>query len=209
MTVVWSKVQELEYDVEVDGVTISVGDGRATFEASKIATVSAEQSEAFISSVALFSIFAASTKEDKLYLRLSPAWRDVYKNLLEARQSRIDAADRDRVKYFQSMIQDRLDDEESEGVVLTSRFRARNQAAASSNSSASGQNTPPAIHDSLKELWHNKASTYAFQYMLSARANLPVFAYRQMILSTIDQHQVTIICGETGQYFSLRLSLLF
>ena len=208
MTVVWSKVQELEYDVEVDGVTISVGDGRATFEASKIATVSAEQSEAFISSVALFSIFAASAKEDKagcptLQLYSSPAWRDVYKNLLEVRQSRIDAADRDRVKYFQSMIQDRLDDEESEGVVLTSRFRARNQAAASSNSSASGQNTPPAIHDSLKELWHNKASTYAFQYMLSARANLPVFAYRQMILSTIDQHQVTIICGETGQYFFL------
>ena len=43
-----------------------------------------------------------------------------------------------------------------------------------------------------------KASTNAFQHMLSGRAMLPVFAFRQAILSTIDKHQVTIICGETG-----------
>ena len=198
ITVMWAKVQDIEYDTEITGVTASVAESRVTFESSSIATVSAEQSEAFISTVAIFGIFAASTKEDKVYLRLSPVWRDLYKSLLEVRQSRIDAFDRERVKYFQSLIRDQLEDEESEGVVLTSRFRARNQAAAGSGTSTPRQHSPPRIFDSLKELWFNKSSTPGFQYMLQGRATLPVFGYRQMILSTIDQHQVTIICGETG-----------
>ncbi|KAF1967534.1 P-loop containing nucleoside triphosphate hydrolase protein [Bimuria novae-zelandiae CBS 107.79] len=197
-TIVWSKEQDLEYDKEIAGVIATTTGSRAIFEASTIATVSSEQSEGFVSTVALFSLFAASTKEEKVYLRLSPVWRDLYRELFDVRKSRIDSFDRDRVKYFRSIIQDQLDDEESEGVVLTGRFKARNQAATSSSPSTSGQNTPPRIFDSLKELWYNKASTNSFQYMLAGRATLPVYAFRQMILSTIDQHQVTIICGETG-----------
>jgi ATP-dependent RNA helicase DHX29 len=200
LTVFWSKDQDLEYDTEVVGVASSISGQRATFQAMSIATVTVEQSEGFISTVALFSIFAASAKEEKVYLRLPPAWRDLYRDLLDIRRSRIDASDRDKIKYFRSLVQDQLEDEDAEGIVLTSRFRARNQAAASSGSSASGQNTPPQIFESLKELWYNKASTHSFQYMLAGRATLPVFAYRQMILSTIDKHQVTIVCGETGKY---------
>lgn len=198
MIVVWAKDQDLEYDTEIIGVTASTNGTRAVFEANSIATVTLEQSEGYISTVALFSIFAASAKEEKVYLRLPPVWRDLYRDLLDSRRSRIDAHDREKIKYFRGLVQDQLEDEESEGVVLTSRFRARNQAAASSNSSASGQNTPPQIFDSLKDLWYTKASTQSFQYMLAGRMTLPVFAYRQMILSTIDKHQVTIVCGETG-----------
>lgn len=198
MIVVWAKDQDLEYDTEIIGVTASTNGTRAVFEANSIATVTLEQSEGYISTVALFSIFAASAKEEKVYLRLPPVWRDLYRDLLDIRRSRIDAHDREKIKYFRGLVQDQLEDEESEGVVLTSRFRARNQAAASSNSSASGQNTPPQIFDSLKDLWYTKASTQSFQYMLAGRMTLPVFAYRQMILSTIDKHQVTIVCGETG-----------
>ncbi|KAK7180896.1 hypothetical protein DPSP01_000632 [Paraphaeosphaeria sporulosa] len=198
LTVVWSKDQDLEYDTEVVGVTSSINGNRATFEATSIATISIEQSEGFISTVALFSVFAASAKEEKVYLRLPPTWRDLYRDLLDTRRCRIDASDRDKIKYFRSLVQDQLEDEEAEGVVLTSRFRARNQAAASSSSSASGQNTPPQVFESLKELWFNKASTHSFQYMLQGRATLPIFAYKEMIVSTIDKHQVTIVCGETG-----------
>jgi ATP-dependent RNA helicase DHX29 len=34
--------------------------------------------------------------------------------------------------------------------------------------------------------------------MLPGRMNLPVFGYRDSILSTVEKNQVTIICGETG-----------
>ncbi|KAL1597322.1 hypothetical protein SLS60_008906 [Paraconiothyrium brasiliense] len=202
LTVLWAKDQDFEYDTEIAGASCNVSGRRVTFEATDIATVSVEQSEGYISTVALFSIFAASAKEEKVYLRLPPAWRDFYRDLLDSRRSRIDASDRERIKYFRSLVQDQLEEEETEGVVLTSRFRARNQAATSSSSSASGQITPPQTFDSLRDLWYRKASTESFQYMLAGRTTLPVFAYRQMILSTIDKHQVTIVCGETAQRVS-------
>ncbi|KAJ4303227.1 hypothetical protein N0V90_002120 [Kalmusia sp. IMI 367209] len=198
LTIVWSKEQDMEYDTEINGINSIFNGSQVAFKATTIATISIEQSEGFVSTAAIFSMFAASAKEEKIYLRLPPVWRDLYRDLLENRQTRIDAADRDSIKHFRSLIQDQLDNEESEGVVLTSRFRARNQAAANSSASSSGQITPPQILDGLKEVWFNKSCTNSFQHMLSGRMTLPVYAYRQVILSTIDQNQVTIICGETG-----------
>jgi ATP-dependent RNA helicase DHX29 len=117
---------------------------------------------------------------------------------LERRKIRIDSVDRDTIKYYRSLIQDQLESEESDGVVLTSRFKMRNQAAVGVNTTSSGQSTPVRSLDSLKDVWYKKASTASYQHMLSGRATLPVFGFRQSILATIDQNQVTIICGETG-----------
>lgn len=198
LSVTWSKEQDIEYDTEVHGVNVIINGLQAIFEATTVAAVSVEQSEGFVSTSAMFSMFAASAKEEKVYLRLSPVWRDLYRDLLEVRRSRIDASDRETIKYFRGLIQDQLENEESEGVVLTSRFRARNQAAANSSASSSGQVTPPRNLESLKELWFAKASMNSFQHMLVGRMSLPVYMYREAILTTIDQNQVTIICGETG-----------
>jgi ATP-dependent RNA helicase DHX29 len=194
----WSREQDVEYDTNIADIISTISTTQAKFEASTLAAVSVEQSEGFISTAALFSISAASSKEEKVYLRLPSNWKDVYRAYLEHRKTRIDAADRDAVKYFRSLIEDQLENEESDGVVLTSRFKARNQAATTPSSSSSGQNTPRLAFEGLRELWMQKSSTNSFQYMLAARSTLPVFGFRQSILSTIDHNQVTIICGETG-----------
>jgi ATP-dependent RNA helicase DHX29 len=198
LTIVWSKELNDEYDCNISGVACTVSAAGANFEATTVAAVSIEQSENFIATAALFSLCAPSSKEEKIYLRLPPNWRDLYRDLLECRKTRIDAIDRDTIKYLRSLIQDQLENEESDGVVLTSRFKMRNQAAASSSTSSSGHNTPLRSFDGLKDVWNQKASTVAYQRMLSGRATLPVFGFRQSILATIDKHQVTIICGETG-----------
>jgi ATP-dependent RNA helicase DHX29 len=163
-------------------VSCTVSATRINFEATTIAAISVEQSENFIATAALFSLCAPSTKEEKIYLRLPPNWRDLYRDLLERRKIRIDSVDRVTIKYYRSLIQDQLENEESDGVVLTSRFKMRNQAAVGANTTSPGQNTPVRTLDSLKDVWYK----------------LPVFGFRQSILATIDQNQVTIICGETG-----------
>lgn len=198
LTIFWSKELNDEYDCEIAGVVCTVSASRANYEATSVAAISIEQSENFIATAALFGLCAPSTKEEKIYLRLPPNWRDLYRDLLECRKTRIDSMDRDTIKYFRSLIQDQLENEESDGVVLTSRFKMRNQAAASSSTSSSGHNTPLRSFDGLKDVWNQKASTPAYQRMLSGRATLPVFGFREPILATIDKHQVTIICGETG-----------
>jgi ATP-dependent RNA helicase DHX29 len=196
--VVWSKDQDTEYEKDVDGVLCTLRTLRITFTAATIAAVSVEQSEGFISTVALFSLFVSSPKEEKLYLRLPTNWRELYREYLEQRKTRIDAEDRETIQRLRSLIQEQLDTEESEGIVLINRFKLRNQATSNSSTSNSGRLTPLPVNEGLRNFWWQKASTPAYQLMLLKRANLPVFGFRASILSTIDQNQVTIICGETG-----------
>ncbi|KAE8862961.1 hypothetical protein PTNB29_05523 [Pyrenophora teres f. teres] len=198
VTIAWSKDDDIEYDVEIAGVTISRYKKQMTFAATDAAAVSVEQSESYISVAALFSISATSTKEEKVYLRLPSNWRDVYREFLERRKTRLDAIDRDAIRHYRSIIEEQIENEESDGVVLTNRFKMRNQAATSSSTSNSGYNTPVRQHDGLRELWAMKASAPSYQHMLVGRMNLPVFGFKESILSTVDKNQVTIICGETG-----------
>lgn len=198
LTISWSRAQATDFDTNIDGIFAAISPKRSSFEASTIAAISVEQSEGFISTVALFSICAPLSKEEKVFLRLSSNWRDVYRNFLEHRKARLDAADREKIKYIRSIIQDQLENEESDGVVLTSRFKARNQQAVASSASSSGQNTPRQAFEGLRELWLQKSSAPSYQHMLTGRSSLPVYGFRESILATIDQHQITIICGETG-----------
>ncbi|KAJ8118177.1 hypothetical protein OPT61_g780 [Boeremia exigua] len=198
VTITWSKDLEIEYDTEIPGVNTVLRGIQVAFEADTIAAVGTDQSEGFISTVALFSISVASTKEEKVYLRLSSNWKDVYREMLEYRKDRLDADDREAVRYYRSIVQDQIENEESDGVVLTNRWKSRNQAGTSSSPSNSGYNTPVAENHGFRELWAQKAATPSYQHMLVGRINLPVYGFRDSILSTIDKNQVTIICGETG-----------
>jgi ATP-dependent RNA helicase DHX29 len=198
LTISWSKSQDIEYDEDVPGVTTSVRYVQAKYEATDIATVSAEQSESYIATAALFSISVAIPKEEKVYLRLPSNWRELYREFMDHRKTRIDASDRDAVKHYRSIVLDQIENDESDGVVLTSRFRMRNQAAVSSSATNSGYSTPVRELDSLRDLWAHKVSAPSFQRMLVGRQNLPVYGFREAILSTIDKNQITIICGETG-----------
>ncbi|RAR03117.1 atp-dependent rna helicase a [Stemphylium lycopersici] len=198
LTINWSKDNDIEYDTEIAGVTSTPYRRQVTFAAVDIATVSVDQSESYISVAALFSISAASPKEEKVYLRLPSNWRELYREFLERRRTRIDAADRESIKHYRSVIQDQVENEESDGVVFTNRFKMRNQAATGSSASNSGYSTPVRQHDGFRELWAAKASTPSYQHMLVGRSNLPVFGFKESILSTVDKNQVTIICGETG-----------
>lgn len=198
LTISWSKNQEIEYDVDVPGIGAFIRQSQAKYEANSVAAISVEQSESYISTAALFSISAASPKEEKIYLRLPSNWRDLYREFLEHRKNRIDTADREAIKYYRSIVTDQIETEESDGVVLTNRFKLRNQAAVSSSASNSGYNTPIREVEGLVEVWTQKASTPSYQRMLVGRKNLPVYGFRESILSTIDKNQITIICGETG-----------
>jgi ATP-dependent RNA helicase DHX29 len=198
LTINWTKPQDIDYDQDITGVTCDLQPSRASFTATTVATVSTDQSESYISTSALFSLCVASSKDEKIHLRLPPTWRDHYRDMLERRKNRIDEQDRNTISQLRSLIQDQLENEESDGIVLTSRFKMRNQATASSTTSNSGKHTPQPANETLVDLWRQKSATALYQEMLRGRMNLPVFGFRSSILSTIDQHQVTIICGETG-----------
>ena len=154
------------------------------------------QSEAFVSTAALFVIFALSPKEEKAHLRLPPIWRDLWVEMLRARQDEDDASDRETLRDLRKLIT------ESRSVGIDGTKPTISKTTASTDkrnefdtpSFKGGQTSP----DSMKAIWCQKSSTSSYKGMLSARKTLPIWQFRHQIIDAIEHHQVIIICGQTG-----------
>ncbi|KAK4990405.1 hypothetical protein LTR50_002580 [Elasticomyces elasticus] len=170
-----------------------------------IATPDQAQSESYIATVALFLVFSSSPREEKAYLKLPPAYRDLWAELVALKQDKVDATDRENVRELRQLIrlqETRDDDEADDEHVLRNAIMRRNKgiSGTSTPNSVGGDGEQPShnVSQGLKDLWARKASTASFQRMLLARMNLPMFQFRSTALSAIEENQVVIICGETG-----------
>ena len=141
---------------------------------SSIATSTKKSAEAYIATIALFSIFNL-TKEDKTHLKLPPIWRDVWTELASARKEEIDAADRVAIKELRSHVRKRHDQEEEDGVILSGAFRGRvtNRNVADNGDEASHDrmNRPANNPAYYQKIWHEKSTTPKFQNMLVSSKN--------------------------------------
>jgi ATP-dependent RNA helicase DHX29 len=134
-----------------------------------IATPNKDQSKAYIATVALFAVFG-STKEEKVFMRLPPTWKDLWTELAEARKNQLDAEDRTVVKALRALVRQRLDQEEEEGVVIQSAFKGRgaNRNGNGYNDQASldrvhGHSISPEFY---QRIWFEKANSPRFRHML-------------------------------------------
>lgn len=194
VTISWTKAQEAVLDAA--HVAVHQQHLSTTFIMTSIAAIDAVQSEAFISVVALFCIFSTSPKEEKVHLKLAPAWRDVWQELAVAQKNKQDSADRADLKRLRGIIREQQERDEEDGVVIAQPTRLRDtQVQRSDLDRAPAQMTP---NDHFKDLWASKASSNSYQAMLPVRTSLPIFGFKEQITSAIDSHQIIILCGETG-----------
>ncbi|KAI9772082.1 MAG: hypothetical protein M1840_001370 [Geoglossum simile] len=202
LIIIWSKDQPSLHPSPLSSI-ISISEPRSmSFEMITVSAPDLAQSEAYISVAALFLIFHSPQKEEKVYLRLPSVWRDLWGEFLETYNERINEADRDELRDIKALVQNKLDNEDNEGVILTSAFQKRNATAddkgiitqKDTSVDTYGNQTP----ERLKEIWRQKSSTYNFQKMLNSRTRLPMWNFKEEVLTAIDRQQVVIICGETG-----------
>lgn len=194
----WSKPQDVPFPISLDMVTHK-SNPYATFASmDTIATPTPQQAESYISTLALFLISAQNSKESKAYLRLPAVWRELWTEFATVRKQQEDEADKITVRHLKKIMQENTGKSEDD-VVLADNFRKRNGAA---NRMESPLRHRPADHvepaERLTKLWMDKASTPAFQHMLSSRTNLPIWGFKRDILDTLATHQAIIICSETG-----------
>lgn len=181
---------------------------RTTFTAIRVATPDSAQSEAYIATVALFVIFSASPKEEKAHLRLPPAFRDLWDELVTAKQDHGDSADREILKELRILIDRHKPSEgDSDGDVVLYNSRLRSTAASAVDTPVPELDAINGLKSSqeLKDMWSSKVAAPSYQKMLSSRMNLPIFLYRDAILDAIDQHQVSILVSQTGSGKSTQL----
>ena len=161
-----------------------------------IATRDNGQSEAYVATVALFLIFAASTKEEKVYLRLPAIWRDLWSEFVVANKEQSDASDRQSLREIRKIIADHAQQAHKQ---LEPNYQVEEKGAKRDAVGAScSVNGPLQFKEDLKNLWVSKASALSFQRMVLSRQGLPIWNFKANILDAIEANRVVIICGETG-----------
>jgi ATP-dependent RNA helicase DHX29 len=167
-----------------------------------ISTPDAAQSESYVATAALFIIFSSSSREEKVFLRLPPAWRELWVEFVAVKKELSDEADREAIRKFRDAIRAKRDREEEDGVILTTAFRRRGmQSTPNDTGDESGPDKsakPSVVQEALRQVWVNKANSPSYQRMLQSRMQLPMWAFKDKVLETIDKEQIVIICGETG-----------
>ncbi|KAI9370426.1 P-loop containing nucleoside triphosphate hydrolase protein [Aspergillus egyptiacus] len=196
LEVKWSKPQDPPSPFSQEAVTYKSSSYATFVSMDKIATPTSQQAESYASTFALFILFPQNSKEGKAYMRLPAAWRDLWTEFAEAKKVQDDESDKQVVKDLRKLIQENHGAFEDD-VVLADNFRRRNGTPKHSRSPVRGmRDTGP--NDQLPRIWMEKSSTPAFQYMVQGRMNLPIWEFKNEILSTLETHRALIICSETG-----------
>ncbi|MCJ1285704.1 hypothetical protein MMC26_005045 [Xylographa opegraphella] len=199
VTIRWSRAQDVSAETSVPGVVLRADSRNTKVEMIEISTPDSVQSEAYVSVVSLFIIFAGSPKEEKTHLRLPSVWKDLWDEFAEGRKERLAAVDRAELKEIRTIIE--AVEEENRGLEQSASSPGEHEVVAVQGIDVTL--TPqtgfsPVNPESLTMLWASKASSPLYDSMLKSRMTLPIWNFKSELLESIETHQVVIICGETG-----------
>jgi ATP-dependent RNA helicase DHX29 len=196
--VIWSRPQDAPDETSLPGIICRYDERTVIIEMSTISTPDKMQSEAFISVVGLFLLFAPYSKEEKVFMRLPAVWRDLWTEFSQLRQQRIYLEDRTEVQEIRKLVDSlwKVDQEERSSALSKDKEVARNE-----------QDLDNVVKlkldlgldpSSLASLWASKVASPLYQRMLEGRMQLPMWYFKEQMLQAVDTNQVVIICGETG-----------
>lgn len=195
----WSKPQEIPFQLAVDSITHK-SNAVATFVSmDSLATPNSQQAEGYVSTLALFILFPQNSKEGKSYLRLPAVWRDLWSEFAILKKTQEDEMDKRTIKELKLLVQENQGTFEDD-VVLSDNFRKRNGVGSKPGTpfKVPARDSYTGPEEQLKDAWSAKSSTPSYQRMMKGRMNLPIWNFKDEILSTLDTHRVLIICSETG-----------
>ncbi|KAL8672099.1 MAG: hypothetical protein Q9168_003431 [Polycauliona sp. 1 TL-2023] len=165
----------------------------------------AVQSEAYVSTAALFLIFSPVPKEEKVSLRLPPIWKDFWVSLSTMKKNNDSAIDREELREIRNLLDSSASGTEKDEDLEQISRPAKSDAPPGPKqelhlANEHQQGTPKGTEntDEIKSIWTSKSATPSFRNMLRQRKNLPIWSFKEQILQTISGHQTVIVCGETG-----------
>ena len=195
-------MQETTIAMPIDKIVFQSEPRSMKIEMTSISCPTEAQSEAYISTVAMFLIFASSPQEEKVHLRLPSTWRDLWNELSQWKKDQDEAADRHVLREIRSMITEHDQRggnlEELSNAVTTVNPNQEPTAAAGHQQQGNDFIPPTVKSDDIKALWASRLCTPSYQHMLTSRRSLPIWNFKDELLDAISHNPVVIICGETG-----------
>ncbi|KAL7274738.1 hypothetical protein RUND412_002346 [Rhizina undulata] len=182
-------------------VTIKTGPRRSTIlSMSSLAAFSKDQAEGYIATYALFRI--CFKKEEKLYLRLPTIWRSVWFEFVEEERLASERQERILLKRLKPLLG--VSAIEGEALEIKGKFPKERKAVKDTGNDGNGKSgwersmEVETVKDGIKEDWRHRSQTPEYLQMLQHRQQLPMWAFKDVVLRAIEHEQVVIICGETG-----------
>ncbi|KAG7286818.1 hypothetical protein NEMBOFW57_009135 [Staphylotrichum longicolle] len=199
----WSKPQEIPLSPETSELEIYTSPTQFVYKMISIATPDAKQSEAFIATTALFCIFGASAKDEKVALRLPATWKDLWSEYAEAKKNKADEADRTVLRHLRDLVRKRMEQELEDGVLIQG-FKGRGQSKNQTDSDHSDQERAkrqPYGPEYYQNIWLQKSSSPKFQQMLSTQ--VPSFLLEHELL---QGKSCKIYCTEPRRISAISLA---
>ncbi|EXJ80316.1 hypothetical protein A1O1_08458 [Capronia coronata CBS 617.96] len=163
-----------------------------------MAAASSAQSEAYVCALGLFLVSSLGAKEQKATTRLPTVWRDLIKDLNEAKQRVMDEEHKTSLRRIRELIHETQERMKQVQTQTASTDRGKQQGVVAERRRL--QRPKPAKLDPEEILkgWESRTARPAFQEMLQVRRQLPVHQFKDMILSCVGDNAVSVICAETG-----------
>ncbi|KAI4148651.1 MAG: hypothetical protein LQ341_001511 [Variospora aurantia] len=200
VNIFWSCNQPPPLQSPTEALSCSADARRVRIAMRTEATPDSVQSEAYVSTAALFLVFSSVPKEEKASLRLPPVWKTLWTELAEFKKQHDMARDREELRVIRELVEvgpslgvQNLQEQE-DSLRQTPQLTATLALPEEKPESGKNMITP----DELKVIWSLKSNTTSFSSMLQHRKCLPIWTFRNEILQTMSMHSVIIVCGETG-----------
>lgn len=195
----WSRDQEVPGASSVAGCACQADSRNIKVEMTDISCPNSVQSEAYISTISLFLIFAGSPKEEKTHLRLPSAWKDLWDEMAAVRREQLATSDRDELRAMRKLVDAAEVDRESNEVGISSTDTQKYEAKAQHGLKAIINKGKEDIDSpALIDLWSSKSTSRSYTDMLKSRMDLPIWNFKDELLTAVEDHQVVILVGDTG-----------
>ncbi|ORX35792.1 P-loop containing nucleoside triphosphate hydrolase protein [Kockovaella imperatae] len=151
------------------------------------------EAENFIALIALHELYASGQLDQPNWRVMPPAYRDLWDELEIPHQIKQKSKDRELWKKIRSTLEAiPVASQEQQGP----KIDGDNTVAAK----VTPKSMPLArsVHESVKADFEARVQSSKYQDMLTQRNTLPIAAYREEILRTIDSSRVSILSGDTG-----------
>lgn len=179
-------------------VTITITPGVWTLSMRNIATTTKIQSEAYISSLALFLMSTMGSREQKATLRLPTVWRALIKELSDARQELANDEYKATLRELRATVK-KVQDDLGPDTTENSRIDATQVPRSTDDRRRAHRPVATRLNsDQVLQEWRARSSRPAFDKMLEIRQQLPVHSYKDVILDCVNNNAVSVICAETG-----------
>ncbi|KAK5077050.1 hypothetical protein LTR64_005470 [Lithohypha guttulata] len=175
------------------GLLLESPPGVWRFQMQRVATKSIEQSESFLAVSCLFLLVSSGLVSSKSSQRLPKVWRDMLLDLEKQHAELVAKDDVENLKHLRSILQ-----MSQPGRTTTEDSLAHKSTRLARANHSKRHYFERLSPDEARRTWSQKVESAAFNKMKGVRDHLPVYQYKAKILQAFENHQLLIICADTG-----------